>query len=91
MQGYLPVKMLADAIRGQTSVDLSKGGFLDAGTEIVTADEVQEPYDLPALTFADLEELAASPEKARAYYEPLVTNQIASWPTLLEPIENEAK
>jgi ABC-type sugar transport system substrate-binding protein len=91
MQGYLPVKMLADAIRGQTSVDLSKGGFLDAGTEIVTADQVQEPYDLPALTFAQLEELAASPAKARAYYEPLVKNQIASWSTLLEPIENEAK
>ena len=73
MQGYLPVKMLADTHpRRPSTVDLSKGGFLDAGTEIVTADSVQEPFDLPPLTFAELEELAASPEKAREYYQPLV-------------------
>ena len=59
MQGYLPVKMLADTIRGTTTVDLTAGGFLDAGTEIVTADSVEEPFDLPPLTFAELEEIAA--------------------------------
>lgn len=91
MQGYLPIKMLADVIRGDSTVDLSAGGFLDAGTEIVTADSVEEPYDLPPLTFAELEELAASPEKSREYYQPLVDNQIASWSTLIEPIENESK
>jgi ABC-type sugar transport system substrate-binding protein len=91
MQGYLPIKMLADVIRGDAAVDLSKGGFLDAGTEIVTADSVEEPYDLPPLTFAQLEELAASPEKTREYYQPLVDNQIAFWSTLIEPIENESQ
>jgi ABC-type sugar transport system substrate-binding protein len=90
MQGYLPVKMLADTIRGHTDVDLSQGGFLDAGTEIVTADSVEEPYDLPPLTFEELEELAASPEKTREYYQPLVENEIANWPELIEPIENES-
>lgn len=91
MQGYLPIKMLADVIRGDSTVDLSAGGFLDAGTEIVTADSVEEPFDLPPLTFAELEELAASPEKTREYYQPLVDNQIANWSTLVEPIENESK
>jgi ABC-type sugar transport system substrate-binding protein len=91
MQGYLPVKMLADKVRGLVDTDLSAGGFLDAGTEIVTADSVTEPYGLPALTFAQLEELAASPEKTRAYYQPLVDNQIANWTTLIEPIANESK
>lgn len=91
MQGYLPVKMLADVIRGTTKVDLSKGGFLDAGTEKVTADSVEEPYDLPPLTFAELEALAASPEKTREYYQPLVDKEIAFWSTLIEPIENESK
>jgi ABC-type sugar transport system substrate-binding protein len=91
MQGYLPVKMLADKIRGNTTVDLSAGGFLDAGTEIVTADSVQEPFDLPPLTFAQLEELAASPEKAREYYQPLVDGQIANWANNVEPIANESK
>ncbi|MFP5341561.1 MAG: sugar ABC transporter substrate-binding protein [Candidatus Limnocylindria bacterium] len=91
MQGYLPVKMLADVIRGEVDVDLSEGGFLDAGTEIVTADSVEEPYDLPPLTFAELEELAASPEKTRAYYQPLVDNQIKFWSTLIEPISAESE
>ncbi|MBA3236402.1 MAG: substrate-binding domain-containing protein [Chloroflexi bacterium] len=91
MLGYLPVKMLADTIRGTTTVDLSAGGFLDAGTEIVTADSVEEPFDLPPLTFAELEALAASPEAARTYYQPLVDGVIADWASKVEPIENESK
>jgi ABC-type sugar transport system substrate-binding protein len=91
MQGYLPIKMLADTIRGATTVDLSAGGFLDAGTEIVTADSVEEPFGLPPLTFAELEELAASPEKTREYYQPLVDGRIAEWTQHVEPIENESK
>ncbi|MEO5963892.1 MAG: substrate-binding domain-containing protein, partial [Candidatus Limnocylindrales bacterium] len=91
MQGYLPIKVLADKVRGLVDTDLSKGGFLDAGTEIVTADSVTEPFALPPLTFAQLEEIAGSPEKARAYYQPLVDNQIANWTTLIEPIANESK
>jgi ABC-type sugar transport system substrate-binding protein len=91
MQGYLPIKILADTVRGISTVDLKAGGFLDAGTEIVTADSVTEPYNLPAMTFAQLEEIAASPDKARTYYQPLVDNQIAGWQTLLEPIANESK
>ena len=89
MQGYLPVKMLVDSIRN--GVDLSTGGFVDAGTEIVTADSVIEPYDLPPLTFEELEEMAASPEKAREYYQPLVDGVIANWQDHLEPIENESQ
>ncbi len=91
MQGYLPIKMLADKIRGNTSVDFAAGGFLDAGTEIVTADSVQEPFGLPPLTFAQLEELAASPAKTREYYQPLVDGQIADWASKIEPIANESK
>jgi ABC-type sugar transport system substrate-binding protein len=91
MQGYLPVKMLADKVRGLVDIDLSKGGFLDAGSEIVTADSVQEPYDLPPLTFTELEALAASPDATRTYYQPLVDGKIAYWSTLLEPIEAESE
>ena len=70
---------------------MALGGFLDAGTEIVTADSVQEPFDLPPLTFAQLAELAASPAKAREYYQPLVDGQIANWASNIEPIANESK
>ena len=72
-------------------MDLSAGGFLDAGTEIVTADSVTEPFGLPALTFAELEAMAADPAAARAYYQPLVDGVIANWADRLEPIENESK
>ena len=91
MQGYLPVRMLHDVITGAVDVDLSAGGFIDAGTEIVTADSVTEPYGLPSLTFSELQELAADPEAARAYYQPLVDGVVADWPSLLEPIENESQ
>ena len=89
MQGYLPVKILVDTITGATDVDLTQGGFIDSGTEIVTAESVTEPYDLPPLTFAELMELAASPEATAEYYQPLVDSVIANWPEHLEPIENE--
>lgn len=91
MQGYLPVRMLYDTVTGATDVDLSAGGFLDAGTEIVTADSVTEPFGLPALTFSELQELAADPEAARAYYQPLVDGVIANWAENVEPIENESQ
>lgn len=91
MQGYLPIKMLYDVITGAVDVDLSAGGFIDAGTEIVTADSVTEPYGLPSLTFSELQEMAADPDVARAYYQPLVDGIIADWSAALEPIENEAQ
>ncbi len=91
MQGYLPVKMLVDTISGATDVDLSAGGFIDAGTEIVTKDGVTEPYGLPAITIDQLKEINADPAVAREYYQPLVDGIIADWASKLEPIENESK
>jgi ABC-type sugar transport system substrate-binding protein len=88
MQGYLPVYMLVDALRNGTELELS---FIDAGTEIVTADRVIEPFGLPELTFDELLELAASPEAAREYYQPLVDGVIAEWQDHVEPIEAEAE
>jgi ABC-type sugar transport system substrate-binding protein len=89
MQGYLPIKMLYDQITGATDVDFAAGGFIDAGTEIVTADSVTQPYDLPPLTFEELEAIAADPAAAREYYQPLVDGVIANWADALEPVENE--
>ncbi len=88
MQGYLPVYMLVDALRNGTELELS---FVDAGTEIVTADRVIEPFGLPELTFDELLELAASPEAAREYYQPLVDGVIAEWQDSVEPIEAESE
>ena len=88
MQGYLPVYMLVDALRNGTELELS---FVDAGTEIVTADRVIEPFGLPEITFDELLELAASPDAAREYYQPLVDGVIADWQEHVEPIEAESE
>ncbi|CAN5790818.1 sugar-binding protein [soil metagenome] len=88
MQGYLPVYMLVDALRNGTELDLS---FIDAGSEIVTADRVVEPFGLPEITFEELKELAASPDAAREYYQPLVEGVIADWQNSVEPIEAESE
>ena len=91
MQGYLPIKILVDTITGASKVDLTQGGFLNAGTEIVTKDSVTEPFDLPAMTFEQLQAIAADPAAARAYYQPLVDGQIANWATNLQPIAAESE
>jgi ABC-type sugar transport system substrate-binding protein len=91
MQGYLPIKILIDSIRNGTAADIAQPGFIDAGTEIVTADSVTEPFGLPPLTFEELEAIAADKDAAREYYQPLVDDRIANWQQYLEPIENEAK
>jgi ABC-type sugar transport system substrate-binding protein len=91
MQGYLPVKILVDAISNGTAAEIAQPGFIDAGTEIVTRDSVTEPFGLPALTFEELEAIAADPDAAREYYQPLVDDRIANWQQYLEPIEAEAQ
>lgn len=88
MQGYLPVYMLVDALRNGVALELS---FVDSGTEVVTADRVIEPFGLPEITFDELLELAASPEAAREYYQPLVDGVIAEWQDSVEPIEAESE
>ena len=65
--------------------------FVDAGTQIVTADRVIEPFGLPEITFDELLELAASPDAAREYYQPLVDGVIADWQEHVEPIEAESE
>jgi ABC-type sugar transport system substrate-binding protein len=89
MQGYMPVYMLVDSIRN--NIDISGGGFIDAGTEIVTRDQVIQPYGLPSMTFDELQEMAGDPQRAREYYQPLVETIIQNWQDHLEPIENEAQ
>ena len=80
MQGYLPVKMLVDTLSGATTVDLTQGGFVDAGTEVATKDGVELPHGLGTATLGrDLEAIAGDPAAARAFYQPLVDGIIADW------------
>ena len=88
MQGYAPVYMLVDAIRN--GIDIASPSFLNAGTEIVTQNSVQEPFGLPPLTFAELVEISASPQLSREYYQPLVEGVIPNWQSELKPIGDES-
>ena len=88
IQGYAPVYMLVDAIRN--GIDIASPAFLNAGTEIVTQSSVQEPFDLPPLTFTELLEISASPEMSREYYQPLVEGVIPNWQSELKPIGDES-
>jgi ABC-type sugar transport system substrate-binding protein len=90
MQGYIPVKILADTLTGASAVDLQAGGFIDAGTEVVTQDAVAEPFGLPPLTIDQRLGLATDPAAARAYYGPAIDGFVNDWVSHLEPAVNES-
>ncbi len=91
IQGYLPTKIIIDSLVNGTAADIAKPAFIDAGTEIVTADSVTEPFGLPPLTFAELQAIAADKDLTRTYYQPAVEGYITDWQSHVEPIENESK
>jgi ABC-type sugar transport system substrate-binding protein len=88
VQGYMPVKMLVDAIRAQRP---APRGFLDSGTEVVTRDGAVEPYGLGKISFQQVKRLANSKAATRAYYNRLVKGKLRNYRGLLEPLANEGK
>jgi len=88
VQGYLPVQVLVDSIRNK--IKINKPGFLNSGTEIVTATKVIEPFDAAKLTFAQLQKMSASKALTRKYYDPTVKGYIKDWQKNLKPIADES-
>jgi ABC-type sugar transport system substrate-binding protein len=88
VQGYMPVKMIYDALTKK--IKLPKG-FLESGTEIVTAGGATEPWGLGNISFAKVTRLANSKAATRAFYTPLVKGKLAKWWKLIEPLANEGK
>ena len=88
IQGYLPVYMLVDSIRKK--IKINKSGFIDAGTEIVTATSVTEPFGSAPLTFAKLQKMSTSPSATRTYYDKIVKGYIKNWQKNLKPISAES-
>ena len=88
VQGYLPVKVLADSLRNK--IKINKPGFLDSGTEIVTATKVIEPFGSAPLTFKALQKMSASKALTRKYYDPIVKGYIKDWQKNLKPISDES-
>jgi ABC-type sugar transport system substrate-binding protein len=90
VQGYMPVLMLVNSLRSGTPLT---PGFIDAGTQIVTADSVDLGNGLPIISFDELLALSADPAANREFYAPwsqCATGETAMWACMLEPIENES-
>jgi ABC-type sugar transport system substrate-binding protein len=75
IQGYLPIKMIVDALRAGTKVPQ---GFIDSGEEVVTADNVD------AITSRE-----SDPAKIRAFFKHLLNTHFKDPSAIIEPIENE--
>ena len=86
IQGYLPVRMLADALRNGS--ELPAGKMVPSGVEVVTADEVSMPYGLPSLTLDELDAVQNDPTKATEYYAALFKEggKLTDWQSLLQPL-----
>ncbi len=89
VQGYLPVVMLVEAIKAKKPTPV---GFYDSGTQIVTADSVNMGNDLPNVSFADLEKLAADPKATAEFYKPWAQKMTsAPTPPGMKPIAAESE
>ena len=89
VQGYLPVVLLVDAIKGKQPL---QAGFYNAGTQIVTFDKVDMGPGLPALTFAQLEKLSADPKATAEFYKPWTKTVTAgTMPSGLQPLAAESE
>jgi ribose transport system substrate-binding protein len=91
MQGYIPVKILADTLSGASTVDLTQGGFIEAGTEVVTQSGVVEPFGLPALTLDQRVAFATKPTAAREYYRSATEGVVSQWASLVTAPGTESK
>jgi ABC-type sugar transport system substrate-binding protein len=91
VQGYLPIKMIVDAIR--SGKPLPKGGFISSGAEIITKSGVVEPYGLPKLTPAQIKNFQTNAAAQHAFYKKLFTGSgaLANWRAHVEPIANASK
>jgi ABC-type sugar transport system substrate-binding protein len=88
LQGYLPVYVLVDSIRNK--IKINRAGFLDSGTEIVTATKVVQPFGSAPLSFKKLQKMSASNKLTRTYYDKLVKTYVKDWRKNLKPISAES-
>jgi ABC-type sugar transport system substrate-binding protein len=89
VQGYLPIVLLVDAIRSKKPATV---GFYDAGTQIVTATNVNMGSGLPPVSFEQLQKLAADPKATAEFYKPWTKTVLgAAGPAGMLPVEAESQ
>jgi ABC-type sugar transport system substrate-binding protein len=91
VQGYLPIKMIVDALR--TKKALPKSGFISSGAEVITKSGVIEPYGLPKISLATIKKFQTSSKAQHAFYKRLFVGKgpLANWRRHIEPIANASR
>jgi ABC-type sugar transport system substrate-binding protein len=91
VQGYLPIKMIVDALRSGKA--LPKSGFIASGAEVITKTGVVEPYGLPKLSPEKIKLFQTNPSVQHSYYKPLFvgSGKLANWRAHVEPIANASR
>ena len=89
VQGYLPVALLAHAIKTKTAL---APGFFNSGTQVVTAKSVDMGNGLPPVTFEQAQALAADPAATAKYYKPWIDSLAGDGLTAsMKPIAAESE
>jgi ABC-type sugar transport system substrate-binding protein len=91
VQGYLPVKMIVDAIRSKKA--LPKSGFISSGFEIITATGSKEDHGLPPLPIAKIKGFQTNSAAQKTYYHQLFfgKGKFVNWSAHVEPIANASR
>jgi ABC-type sugar transport system substrate-binding protein len=91
VQGYLPVKMIVDAIRSKKA--LPKSGFISSGYEIITASGSKEDHGLPVLPMAKIKLFQTNAGAQKSYYHQLFfgKGKFVNWQSHVEPIANASR
>jgi len=91
VQGYLPIKMIVDAIRSGKA--LPKSGFISSGYEIITKSGAKEDHGLPAISMAKIKEFQTNPAAQKAYYHQLFfgSGKFVDWRNDVEAIANASR
>jgi len=91
VQGYLPIKMIVEALRSKKA--LPKKGFVASGVEVITKSGAIEDFGLPKLTLAQIKRFQTDAAVQRRYYKPLFTGKgkLANWRNDVEPLANASR
>ena len=91
MQGYIPVKILADTLSGRSKVDLRQVASSMRAPRSSPRTAWSSHSACPRLTLDEREAFVKDPAAARAYYQPAIEGTVEDWPSLIRPLTDEVR
>ena len=91
VQGYLPIKMIVDALR--SGKKLPNSGFISSGFEVITKKGAVEDHGLPPISLATIKKFQTNSAAQKAYYHRLffAKGKFVNWRAHVEPIANASR